>query len=133
MAAHARLAFKRSFSKSYTVRHLFKRALCAALPLCLVATAASAEEHSAIATGMAIPVGAIASPSTPVPSRGRFVLVDAASARLYMVVNGNVVESMKVVVGKPCAATPTLPSTIILGYVRGVIQYKPDDRREECV
>ena len=92
--------------------HLFKRALCAALPLCLVAAPASAEEQSAIATGMAIPVGAIASPSTPVPSRGRFVLVDAASARLYMVENGNVVDSMKVIVGKPSAATPMLRSTI---------------------
>ncbi|NUT01795.1 MAG: L,D-transpeptidase family protein [Sphingomonas sp.] len=92
--------------------HLFKRALCAALPLCLVATAAQAEERSAIATGMAIPVGQVASPSMPVPQRGRFVLVDAASARLFMVENGNVVDSMKVIVGKPTAATPMLRSTI---------------------
>lgn len=94
------------------MRHLFKRAICAALPLCLVATGASAEEHSAIATGMAIPVGAVASPSVPVPSRGRFVLVDAASARMYMVENGSVVDSMRVIVGKPGAATPMLRSTI---------------------
>jgi len=94
------------------VKHFLKRALCAALPLCLVATAASAEEHSAIATGMAIPIGQVASPSMPVSSRGRFVLVDAASARLFMVENGNVVDSMKVIVGKPSAATPMLRSTI---------------------
>ena len=92
--------------------HLFKRALCAALPICLVATAASAEERSAIATGMAIPVGAVANPGVPVPSHGRFVLVDAASARLFMVENGDVVDSMKVIVGKPSAATPMLRSTI---------------------
>ena len=94
------------------MKHFLKRALCAALPLCLVATAASAEEHSAIATGMAIPIGQVASPSMPVPSRGRFVLVDAASARLFMVENGTVVDSMKVIVGKPSAATPMLRSTI---------------------
>ena len=94
------------------MKHSIKRALCAALPHCLVATAASAEEHSAIATGMGIPIGQVASPSMPVPSRGRFVLVDAASARLFMVENGNVVDSMKVIVGKPSAATPVLRSTI---------------------
>jgi murein L,D-transpeptidase YcbB/YkuD len=46
------------------------------------------------------------------PERGRLVLVDAASARLYMIENGRVQDSMRVIVGKPAAATPALSSTL---------------------
>jgi murein L,D-transpeptidase YcbB/YkuD len=60
--------------------------------------------------------GAIASPasfgSSVYPQRGRYVLVDAASARLFMVENGQVRDSMKVIVGKAEAQTPTIASQI---------------------
>jgi murein L,D-transpeptidase YcbB/YkuD len=46
------------------------------------------------------------------PARGRFVLVDAATARLMMIEDGRVADTMKVIVGKPSAATPLLASTI---------------------
>ncbi|WP_458390129.1 L,D-transpeptidase family protein [Sphingomonas sp. F9_3S_D5_B_2] len=46
------------------------------------------------------------------PSRGRFVLVDAATARLWMIDNGQVADSMKVIVGKPGSQTPMLASAI---------------------
>ncbi|HVM38715.1 MAG TPA: L,D-transpeptidase family protein [Sphingomicrobium sp.] len=46
------------------------------------------------------------------PGSGRYVLVDAAAARLYMVDNGEVVDSMKVVVGKPDSQTPMIASRI---------------------
>jgi murein L,D-transpeptidase YcbB/YkuD len=46
------------------------------------------------------------------PSSGRFVLVDAAGARLWMVDNGQVVDSMKVIVGKPDNQTPMIASVI---------------------
>src|SRR5688572_932147 len=46
------------------------------------------------------------------PKRGRYLLVDASSARLFMVENGQVVDSMKVIVGKPDAQTPTISSKI---------------------
>lgn len=46
------------------------------------------------------------------PQRGRYVLVDAASARLFMVENGEVRDSMRVIVGKPDAQTPTIASQI---------------------
>ncbi len=51
-------------------------------------------------------------PGTDIPARGRYVLVDAASARLYMMEDGRVRNSMKVIVGKPETPTPALKSVI---------------------
>ena len=47
-----------------------------------------------------------------IPLHGRFVLVDANSARLYMIEDGRVQDSMKVIVGKPETPTPELNSVI---------------------
>ena len=47
-----------------------------------------------------------------IPLRGRFLLVDARSARLYMIEDGRVQDSMKVIVGKPETPTPELKSVI---------------------
>jgi murein L,D-transpeptidase YcbB/YkuD len=48
------------------------------------------------------------------PVRDRYVMVDTAGARLYMIDNGQIVDSMKVIVGKadPNTQTPMLASTI---------------------
>ena len=46
------------------------------------------------------------------PARGRYVVVDTASARLWMVDDGRIVDSMKVIVGKPTAQTPMIASAI---------------------
>ena len=51
-------------------------------------------------------------PTAQIPVRGRYVLVDAASARLYMMEDGRVRDSMKVIVGKPETPTPALKSLI---------------------
>src|SRR6478752_8293919 len=51
-------------------------------------------------------------PSAQIPIRGRYVLVDAASARLYMIEDGRVRDSMRVIVGKPETPTPALKSVI---------------------
>jgi hypothetical protein len=51
-------------------------------------------------------------PGAQIPVRGRFVLVDAASARLYMMEDGRVRDSMKVIVGKPETPTPELKSVL---------------------
>ena len=51
-------------------------------------------------------------PGIQIPARGRSVLVDAASARLYMLEDGRVRDSMKVIVGKPETPTPSLKSVI---------------------
>src|SRR5438067_11237956 len=47
-----------------------------------------------------------------IPLRGRYVLVDAASARLYMMEDGRVQDSMRVIVGKPETPTPRLKDVI---------------------
>jgi murein L,D-transpeptidase YcbB/YkuD len=49
-----------------------------------------------------------------IPPEGRYVMVDTAGARLYMIQDGQVVDSMKVIVGKadPSTQTPLLASTI---------------------
>ena len=48
------------------------------------------------------------------PTGDKYVMVDAAAARLYMIQDGRIVDSMKVVVGKagPHTQTPMLASTI---------------------
>ena len=46
------------------------------------------------------------------PAKGRFVLVDAATARLWMYEDGRAVDSMKVIVGKAKFATPMIASRI---------------------
>jgi murein L,D-transpeptidase YcbB/YkuD len=46
------------------------------------------------------------------PFQHRYVVVDSGSARLWMVEDGRIVDSMKVIVGKPSTRTPTLGSAI---------------------
>lgn len=46
------------------------------------------------------------------PFQKRYVMVDAASARLFMIEDGRVVDQMKVIVGKSSSQTPMLASTI---------------------
>jgi murein L,D-transpeptidase YcbB/YkuD len=49
-----------------------------------------------------------------IPPQGRYVMVDTAGARLYMIEDGRIADSMKVIVGKsdPSTQTPMLASTI---------------------
>jgi murein L,D-transpeptidase YcbB/YkuD len=96
------------------VKPLLGRALGAALLASLIPATASAqsfaERYPAIATGL----GMAASPSLPATGiSGRYVLVDAASARLFMIEDGRIADSMKVVVGKPSAQTPEMNSALM--------------------
>src|SRR5213595_414569 len=51
-------------------------------------------------------------PDAEIPLHGRYVLVDANSARLYMIDDGRVQDLMRVIVGKPDTPTPTLKDAI---------------------
>ena len=51
-------------------------------------------------------------PNVQIPAQGPSLLVDASSARLYMLEDGRVRDSMKVIVGKPETPTPELKSVI---------------------
>ena len=46
------------------------------------------------------------------PASGRFLIVDAATARLWMFEDGRIVDSMKVIVGRRKTQTPMIASTI---------------------
>jgi murein L,D-transpeptidase YcbB/YkuD len=47
-----------------------------------------------------------------IPAKGKAILVDAANAELTILEDGQQVDSMKVIVGKPGTATPLIASTI---------------------
>ena len=51
-------------------------------------------------------------PGAQIPVHGPYVLVDANSARLYMIDDGRVKDLMRVIVGKPDTPTPTLKDAI---------------------
>lgn len=104
------------------MKQTLKRTLCAALAIAFVPQVAAAQaplspgpsNYPAIATGLAIPggIGLAARPSQNAAQLKREVLIDAASATLYMMEGGRIVDSMKVIVGKPSAATPELKTTL---------------------
>jgi murein L,D-transpeptidase YcbB/YkuD len=50
------------------------------------------------------------------PAKGRYVVVDAATARLMMVQDGQTVDSMKVIVGKPDPSTQTPMLASVINY-----------------
>jgi murein L,D-transpeptidase YcbB/YkuD len=89
-----------------------KRSLCAALITMLVPAVPALAETPAQASG----VFNAASPAVP-RFVGRAVLIDAASATLYMIENGRIVDSMKVIVGKPEHATPELKTSLTYAIV----------------
>jgi murein L,D-transpeptidase YcbB/YkuD len=62
-------------------------------------------------------------PATP---PHRYVLVDAASARLWMYENGKPVDSMKVVVGRPDSETPAMAGFIRYATVNPYWNVPPD-------
>ena len=91
----------------------FKRMLCAAAALTLMPAAGlAATEASGIATTSSASAHAELLRAADVTDNGRYVVVDAASATLFMVEDGEVQDSMRVIVGKPSAATPALKSTL---------------------
>ncbi len=100
------------------MKKLLKRTFCAAMAFALLpaATAAAAEPTAspALATGLASPAFAqSARPMMTSPvAQNRAVLIDAASATLHMLEGGQIVDSMRVIVGKPSAATPELRTSL---------------------
>ncbi|HWH22500.1 MAG TPA: L,D-transpeptidase family protein [Allosphingosinicella sp.] len=48
----------------------------------------------------------------PADQKGKFILVDAASEKLWMYEDGQVAGSMRVIVGKPTEQTPMIASTV---------------------
>jgi len=65
-------------------------------------------------------------PNAQIPRQGPYVLVDAASARLYMIEDGHVKGSMRVIVGKPETPTPELRDVINYATVNPFWHVTPD-------
>lgn len=65
-------------------------------------------------------------PNAQIPRQGPYVLVDAASARLYMMEDGRVKGSMRVIVGKPETPTPELRDVINYATVNPYWHVTPD-------
>lgn len=57
---------------------------------------------------------------------GRYILVDAGSARLWMYENGRAVDSMKVIVGAPASATPMMAALLRYASVNPYWNVPPD-------
>lgn len=60
------------------------------------------------------------------PAHGRYLVVDAASARLFMVEDGAIADSMKVIVGKPKTQTPMIASVIYYATLNPYWNVPPD-------
>ncbi|QIK79080.1 L,D-transpeptidase family protein [Sphingomonas piscis] len=69
-------------------------------------------EMQANGTGLDPQVAASLDHARFVPRSGRYVVVDAASARLLMIEDGQIRDSMKVIVGKSSSQTPMVASQI---------------------
>jgi murein L,D-transpeptidase YcbB/YkuD len=85
-----------------------KRALCAALLATFAPIAPAAAGSAGSANHPAVDLPADLVPRTA----ARSILIDAASATLYMIEDGHVVDSMKVIVGKPSNPTPELTTSL---------------------
>ena len=60
------------------------------------------------------------------PARGRYVVVDSANARLWMVDGGRIVDQMKVIVGKSTTQTPMIASVIYYATLNPYWNVPPD-------
>ncbi|HEV2865271.1 MAG TPA: L,D-transpeptidase family protein [Allosphingosinicella sp.] len=63
---------------------------------------------------------------------GRYILVDTASARLWMVEDGRLTGSMRVVVGKPAMATPAMAGLVRYAVLNPYWNLPPDLVRERA-
>ena len=98
--------------KSYHRRLLIAGAATLAVAGGAFAFVSYSPAYGPIAGSIAPQMYVDALPGAEIPVHGRYVLVDAASARLYMIEDGRVQDSMKVIVGKPETPTPALKSVI---------------------
>jgi L,D-transpeptidase YcbB len=107
------------------LRTLSRSALVALL--CAAAPVMSAAAEAPAVSGVSSVAAAASIGASPIyPKRGRYLLVDAASARLFMVEDGQIVDSMRVIVGKPDAQTPTLASKIYYATLNPYWNVPPD-------
>jgi murein L,D-transpeptidase YcbB/YkuD len=94
-----------------TVKNPVKRALCAALTLALMPVAPALADSTASTSTPGMAASSAAGAFRPAVTT-RSILIDASSATLFMLEDGQIVDSMKVIVGKPDAPTPELKTSV---------------------
>jgi len=62
----------------------------------------------------------------PAENKGRYILVDAAAARLWLYENGRVRDTMRVVVGRPAEPTPMLAGLVRFAVLNPYWNVPPD-------
>src|SRR6478609_7795831 len=97
---------------SHSRRYYIALAACLTVAAGLYGFARYSPAYGPIAGSIAPQMYVDSLPGAQIPVHGPYVLVDAASARLYMIEDGRVRDSMKVIVGKPETPTPELKSVI---------------------
>src|SRR4051794_22810171 len=101
-----------SASTSHNRKYVIAVAGCLAVAASVYGFALFSPAFGPIAGSIAPQMYVDSLPGAQIPLHGRYVLIDAASARLYMIEDGRVQDSMKVIVGKPDTPTPELKSVI---------------------
>ncbi len=90
--------------------------VCIALLFTVAPRAALANKQEASSAAIGADPNALIGPAaafiTILPPKGRYVLVDASTARLFMIEDGKVADAMRVIVGKPASATPVMKSML---------------------
>ena len=99
-------------AKSHNRRFLLAGAACLALAAGVFGVALLTPALGPIAGTIAPQLYVDSVAGAQIPLHGRFLLVDAASARLYMIEDGRVQDTMRVIVGKPETPTPELKSVL---------------------
>jgi murein L,D-transpeptidase YcbB/YkuD len=99
-------------AKSHNRRFLLAGAACLALAAGVFGVALLTPALGPIAGTIAPQLYVDSVAGAQIPVHGRFLLVDAASARLYMIEDGRVQDTMRVIVGKPETPTPELKSVL---------------------
>jgi len=99
-------------TKSHNRRFLVAGAACLALAAGAFGVALFTPALGPIAGTIAPQLYVDSVAGAQIPLHGRFLLVDAASARLYMIEDGRVQDTMRVIVGKPETPTPELKSVL---------------------
>src|SRR4051794_28861030 len=101
-----------SASTSHNRKYVIAVAGCLAVAASVYGFALFSPAFGPIAGSIAPQMYVDSLPGAQIPVHGPYVLVDAASARLYMIEDGRVQDSMRVIVGKPETPTPELKSVI---------------------
>lgn len=113
-------------SKSHSRRFLIAGAAVLTVGACAFGLALVSPTLGPIAGSIAPQLYVDSVAGAQIPVHGPYLLVDANSARLYMIDDGRVQDSMRVIVGKPDTPTPALKDVIYYATLNPYWHVTPD-------